>query len=289
MILVTGATGIVGSEVVQQLVEAGEDVRALTRDPSRHPELGNSVKLVAGDLGRPETLSDALAGVDSVFLLSGGGPETPLHDANLGQAAHEAGVRHIVKLSIIGAHYNFEDLVSTWHLAGERAIRQISARPNGPAWTFLRPGEFSSNARLWAGSVKAKGTVFWSEINAEVAVVDNRDVATAAVTALTTPGHEGKIYRFGGPEALTVVERVDRLSALLGQPLQLVEVPIPAVRDAAARNGRQPLVVETTLGNLTRPEFREQAKKVLPTFEELVGRPPRTFDEWIADHIENYR
>ncbi|ADJ49046.1 nucleotide-diphosphate-sugar epimerase/NmrA family protein [Amycolatopsis mediterranei S699] len=290
MILVTGATGTVGREVVRQLVEAGRPVRALTRDPAAAAAvLGDGVEFVAGDLGRPETLPAAVAGADSVFLLSGGGPETPLHDANLGQAAAEAGVGHVVKLSIIGAEYEFTDLVSTWHLAGERALRQIGARPGGPAWTFLRPGEFTSNARLWAGPVKAKGTVFWSQVDTPVAVVDPRDVAAVAVTTLLEPGHQGQTYRFGGPEPLTVRERVAKLGAALGRELTVVDVPIAAARDAAAKSGRQPLVVETTLGNLTREEFQVHAVKVLPTFEKLVGRPPLTFDQWVADHIEIFR
>ncbi|MER5268919.1 NAD(P)H-binding protein [Actinosynnema sp. NPDC002837] len=289
MILVVGATGVVGREVVAQLVEAGQEVRALVRDPGRDHGFGGEVKVVTGDLGSVATLTDALTGVDSAFLLSGGGPETPLHDANFAAAAAQAGVRHVVKLSIIGAEYGFTDLVSTWHLAGERAVRQIGLWPNGPQWTFLRPGEFSSNARLWAVPVRERGAVFWSQVDVKVAVIDPRDVAAAAVTALTTPGHEGKTYRIGGPRALDVRERVDILAAALGKPLKLIEVPIADVADAAARAGRQKLVVETTMGNLGRPEFQEKASQVLPTFQELVGRPPRTFEEWVNDHVGLFR
>jgi len=289
MILVTGATGTVGREVVKQLVEAGQEVRALTRDPGRDAGLGAEVKLVGGDLGRPETLPAVVAGADKVFLLSGGGPETPLHDANLALAALEGGVRHIVKLSIIGAEYGFDDLVSTWHLAGERTLRQVGARPGGPAWTFLRPGEFMSNARLWAAPIKGRGMVFWSNVEPRVAVIDPRDVAAAAVTALTSPGHESKTYRISGPEALSVPDRVEKISKALGKAIRLVEVPVADSRDAAARAGRQPLVVETTLGNLGREEFRRQAAKPLPTFEQMVGRAPRTFDEWVADNIDIFR
>lgn len=289
MILVTGATGTVGREVVSQLAGEGRPVRALTRQPDRDLGFPGSVEVVGGDLGRPETLGAAVAGVESVFLLTGGGPETPLHDANLALAALDAGVRHIVKLSIIGAEYGFDDLVSTWHLAGERAIRQIGDRPGGPAWTFVRPGEFMSNARLWAGPVKARRTVIWAQTEAVVAVIDPRDVAAVAVTALTTPGHDGQTYRISGPEALTVGERVAKLGAVLGDELTLVERPVADVRDAAARAGRQPLVVETTLGNLGRPEFRERAATVLPTVEKIIGRAPYTFDRWAADHAEIFR
>lgn len=289
MILVTGATGTVGREVVQQLVRAGQPVRALTREPDRDHAFPESVEVFGGDLGRPDTLGPALDGVASVFLLTGGGPETPLHDANLGLAALEAGVRHIVKLSIIGAEYGFEDLVSTWHLAGERTIRQLAGRPNGPEWTFVRPGEFMSNARLWAGPVKARRTVIWAQTGPAVAVIDPRDVAAVAVTALTTPGHAGQTYRISGPEALTVAERVEKLGAVLGQELALVELPIAEVRDAAARAGRQPLVVETTLGNLGRAEFRERAATVLPAVEKITGRAPFTFEQWATDHADLFR
>jgi len=145
MILVTGATSNVGREVVRQLVAAERDVRVLTRDPSRVADLDARIKVVTGDLSQPETLSAALSGVDSVFALSGGGPEQPLHDANLAEAAARAGVGHVGKMSVIGAQYGFTDLMATWHLAGERAIQQV-----GLPWTFLRPGEFMSNARLGA-------------------------------------------------------------------------------------------------------------------------------------------
>jgi (4-alkanoyl-5-oxo-2,5-dihydrofuran-3-yl)methyl phosphate reductase len=289
MILVTGATGTIGREVLRQLIAARHDVRALVRDPRRGAELDAETKIVAGDLGRPETLAAALAGVDSVFLLTGGGPETPLHDANLGLAAAEAGTRHIVKLSIIGAEYGFDDLVSTWHLAGERALRQIGARPGGPAWTFVRPGEFMSNARLWAPTVKARDTVYWSQVEPRVAVIDPRDVAAVSVAALTAPGHDCQTYRIGGPEALSTRERVEKLAAALGRPIRLVETPIPVVRDAAAKAGRQPLVVETTLSNLTRDQFRRRAELVVPTVREVTGRAPYTFDEWLSENIGVFR
>lgn len=289
MILVTGATGLVGREVSRQLAGAGHDVRVLVRDPPRAADLGSRVEVVTGDLGQPHTLPSALAGVDSVFLLSGGGPETPLHEANVGLAAAKAGVRHVVKLSIIGAEYGFDDLVSTWHLAAERTLRQIAARPGAPTWTFLRPGEFSSNARLWAEPIKAKDTVFWAQTQPKVAVVDPRDVAAAAVAALTTPGHEGRTYRISGPEALSVEDRVATLGAALGRPLKVVEVPVQAVSEAAGRAGRQPLVVETTLGNLGRAEFREHAAEVLPTVEKLIGRSPFTFDDWVRAHLDLFR
>jgi uncharacterized protein YbjT (DUF2867 family) len=287
--LVTGATGTVGREVVKQLLAAKYEVRILTRDPGRAAALGDGVEVVTGDLEQPETLAAALAGVDSVFMLAGGGPETPLHDANLAEAALRAQVRHLVKLSVNGAEGGFEDLVSTWHMAGERTIRQIAARPGGPTWTIIRPGEFMSNARLWAGSIKSKGAVYWSQVSQQVAVIDPRDVAALAVQALTSPGHEGKAYRISGPEALSTTERVVKLGTALGKQLPLIEVPIGVVSEAAGKAGRQPLVVETNLGKLTGEKYQRYAAQVLPTFEDAMGRPPRTFDDWVGDNIELFR
>ncbi|GAA3072103.1 SDR family oxidoreductase [Streptosporangium carneum] len=284
MILVTGATSNVGREVVGQLAAAGREVRAFTRDPDRVADIGPSVKTVTGDLAQPETLRAALAGVERVFALSGGGPEQPLHDANLAQAAAEAGVRHVVKMSVIGAEYGFGDLMSTWHLAGERAIRQV-----GLPWTFLRPGEFMSNARLWAATVKSQGVVYWPHGHVKVAVIDPRDIAALAVAALTSPGHEGKAYRISGPEALTVGERVGTLGAALGRALRHVEIPVSAARDAAARAGRQPLVVETALTNMGSDDYRVPYAQVLPVSRDVLGREPRTFAEWAADHIGLFR
>lgn len=289
MILVTGATGTIGRAVVEQLVAAGTEVRALTRDADRARFVNDSVKLVEGDLGSRATLSQVLVGIDRVFLLTGGGPETPLHDANMALAAADAGVRHIVKLSVIGAEYGFEDLVSSWHLAGERTLRQIGRRAGGPTWTFVRSGEFMSNAKLWAGSVKGKDTVFWAQIAPKVAVIDPADVAALSVHALTTPGHEGKAYCISGPEALSVSERVTKLSKALGRPIKLVELPVADVAAAAERAGRQSLVVETRLGELGREEYRQHAAAALLTFEDVVGRKPRTFDEWLSENIGIFR
>jgi (4-alkanoyl-5-oxo-2,5-dihydrofuran-3-yl)methyl phosphate reductase len=284
MILVAGATSTAGREVVHQLVAAGHAVRAVTRDPARMPDPGPHVEPVAADLGAPETLRGLMSGVDSVFMLHGGGPEGPLHDANLAQAAADAGVKRVVKMSVIGAEYDFTDLISTWHLAGERAIRQI-----GLDWTFLRPGEFMSNTRLWAPAIRARGAVYWPHGQVPVAVIDPRDIAALAVAALTTPGHEGRTYRISGPAALTAERRVEIIAEAVGRPLRLVDIPVSAARDAAAKAGRQSLVVETALGNLGRDEFRVHAAEELPVSEEILGRAPRTFAEWVADHVDLFR
>ena len=138
MILVTGATGTVGREVVGLLVKDGQKVRAMTRDPKK-ARFDPKVEVVAGDFARPETLEKAAQGAEAVFSLSTG-PELGAHEGALARAAKKAGAKRLVKLSVMGAGSGGENVIVKWHDAGEKAIRE-----SGLAWTFVRPGTFMSN------------------------------------------------------------------------------------------------------------------------------------------------
>jgi (4-alkanoyl-5-oxo-2,5-dihydrofuran-3-yl)methyl phosphate reductase len=282
-ILVTGATGNVGLEVVAQLVARGQCVRALTRQPDR-ASFAAGVEVAAGDLGQPETLARALAGVERVFLLTNGGPETPLHDVNLVQAAAQAGVRHVVKLSVIGNEYGQDDLITAWHLVGERALRL-----SGLAWTFLRPGSYMSNALHWAQGIRHHGVVHSAYARARASLIDPRDVAAVAVEALVRPGHEGRAHRITGPEALSAADQVARLGAALGRPLRFVESPASSCAAAMGRSGRSPLMIVAALANLGNERLDATRELVLPTVEEIIGRPAHTFDEWAVNHVHAFR
>ena len=143
MILVTGATGPVGSEVVKQLVEAGQKVRALVRDPAK-AKFDKAVEVVVGDLTKPETLKAAFAGIDKAFVLVNG-PELDRLEANAFDAAKRAGVKHIVKMSGgIEGDRKSDVMAGTvllkWHRDSEQRLREL-----GINWTILRPGVFASN------------------------------------------------------------------------------------------------------------------------------------------------
>ncbi len=209
MILVSGATGTVGRPLVTELITAGADVRALSRTPER-AGLPPGVEVVPGDLGRPETLPPAVAGIERAFLLSGG-PEGPEHDANLIAAAKQAGVAHVVILSVLGADHRADDPITRWHLAGEQAVVD-----SGMAWTILRPGAFMSNALMWAPSIKAQGVVYAPFAQAKTAAVDPADIAAVAAQALTGAGQDGRTYPLTGPELLSAADQVEILGAALG-------------------------------------------------------------------------
>ncbi len=282
LILVTGATGTVGTEVVKQLVEAGQKVRALVRDPAKATKFRNAVEVVKGDLSKPETLVAAFAGVDKAFVVSVG-PDLAKLEANAFDAAKKAGVNHIVKLS--GRHLDADFMagaaLAQWHNESERRLRAL-----GTAWTILRPGMFASNFLLW--QVKEQGALFLPVGEGKDTPTDPRDIAAVAVKALTTSGHEGKIYELTGPEFLGFAEMVQQMAATIGKPLKYVDVPEATAREGMLASGVPPAVADSIL----RYFAGVKAGKIYPptpTVAEVLGRPARTFDEWVRGHAAELR
>lgn len=278
MILVTGATGTVGSEVVKQLVEAGQEVRALVRDLAKGSKFGSRVEVLKGDLSKPKTLDTAFVGVDKAFVLSTG-PEFETLEANAYDAAKRAKVQHIVKLS--GRHLDADFMAGSplaqWHSGSERRLREL-----GVAWTILRPGMFASNFRLWL--VREQGAVFLPVGEGRDTPTDPRDIAAVAVKVLTMPGHEGKVYELTGPEFLGYAEMVQKIASAIGKPLRLVDVP-----EATAREGMVAAGFPSTQADGVLIYFKGvKAGKIYPptsTVADLLGRPAHTFDEWVRDNV----
>jgi uncharacterized protein YbjT (DUF2867 family) len=280
MILVTGATGTVGREVVKQLVAAGERVRALTRDATR-AKFGPGVEVVVGDLESPAAVEKAAAGADAMFLLSRG-PNLPQHDANAARAAKKAGLKRIVKLSTLGAARPGAAL-NVLHEEGEKAVRE-----SGVAWTLLRPGPFMSNALGWAGTIKSQGKIFAAYGNGKLALIHPRDIASIAAKALTTRDHEGNAYPLTGGEALSLTEQAKILAELLGKPVEYVPIDDDAARAGMLKAGLPPPIIESMvkLGVLIR---EGGLAPVLPTVEKLLGRKPLTFLEWAQENAAAFR
>ena len=277
-ILVTGATGTIGSEVVKQLIEGGHRVRALVRDPAKAAGLGDSVEIVVADLSKPETLPPAFAGVDTAFVASNGLDIAAL-EANAYDAASKAGVKRVVKLS--GRHLDADFMQGT-PLASNQNTSEERLRQLDVAWTIIRPGFFASNFLLFID--RAQGVVALPVGDGEDTPTDPRDIAAVAALALTNPGHEGKIYDITGPAFVSYAEMVRKIAAATGLPIRLVDVPSAVVRDGMVAAG----VPLTQADGLMR--YFEGAKdgKIYPptlTMAELLGRAPRSFDDWVRDHV----
>jgi uncharacterized protein YbjT (DUF2867 family) len=268
MILVTGATGNAGGAVVRALVEAGEPVRALVRGGAA-PEGAEPVR---GDLNDPSTIP--FAGADAAFFLSG-------YPAELFSAARDQGVERAVLLS--GSSTERGDranAVTRYQLDSEDALRA-----SGLAYTILRPNAFFSNALRWRPQLRDGDVIREAFPHVRSAAIDPADIAAVAAAALSGPGHQGREYHLTGPEPLTQGDRVRILGEVLDRPLTLDALTDEEARADMAANMPQEYVdafmafyVEGTLDE----------SQVLPTVEEVTGRPPRTFAAWAAEHAHAF-
>ncbi len=281
MILVTGATGTVGREVVAQLLAAGQKVRAMTRNPAK-ARLDSRVEVVRGNFEDPSSLADAVRGVDRLFSLTLG-PQTGLHEKNLAEAAKAAGVRHIVKLSALGGDGDLKNDIRKWHDEGEQAIRET-----GIPFTVLYPGVFMSNALHWRESIRATGKVFSNYGDGKLPPVHPRDIAAVAVRALTSEGHEGKRYVITGPEALTVGEQVKILANAIGKSIEYVPVSDDAIRAGMEKAGLPAPLINALLPFAAFIRSGKAAQ-VYPTVEEVAGRQPFTFGDWARENAAAFR
>jgi uncharacterized protein YbjT (DUF2867 family) len=277
MILVTGATGNIGGEVVRALAGAGEEVRGLIRRDEDRSRLPAGVEGVVGDLNRPETLSSALAGVRGVHLLSGY-QDMP----GLLAEIRRAGVEHVVlqsSSSVPGG--DMSNAVARYHILSEAAVRE-----SGVPWTFLQPNSFMSNTFQWLPQLQAGDVVRAAFPDVRVATIDPFDVAAVSAQALTSKGHEGRSYRLSGPESLLPGDRVAVLAEVLGRDLRF-EGQSDAEARAEMSEAMPAEYVDAFFSFFVDGKLDES--QVLPTVEEVTGRPPRSFEQWARTHADALR
>jgi len=280
-ILIIGATGNVGRQVLAQLTATGAQVRALVRNPDG-TDLLPQVEVVRGDLTLPETLDACLDGIDAVFLVwcAARSAVAPA----LERIAKHA--RRIVFLSspYKTAHPFFQqpNPMRELHAHIERLIET-----SGLQWTFLRPGMFAANARFWwAPQIRAGDVVRWPYATVQTAPIHERDIAAVAVRALYEEGHTGAEYVLTGPEALTQMEQVCTIGHAIGRSLHMEEIsPGEARRECSTF---MPASVVNMLLDAWAAAVGQPAL-VTSTVAEITGAPARTFLDWATDHAEEFR
>ncbi|RAS70762.1 uncharacterized protein YbjT (DUF2867 family) [Lentzea atacamensis] len=268
-ILVAGATGNAGRQVVGELLALGQQVRAVTRNAAlaRLPE---QVEVVEGDLTRPETIP--FDGVTGVHLLSNAGADYAelLSGPELVRRAEKAGVRRITVL---------------W--SGYRSPMEEAVTASSLEWTVLRPMDFMSNALVWAESVREKGEVREPFAGARSALVHEGDIGAVAAAVLVRGGHGGRTYTLTGPEALTVPQQVAAISAATGQEIRYVEQSEDEARAEMLAAGRPVEIVDVLLG--WKRDMPAEGYTVVPTVEDVLGRPARSFAGWAEEHAGDFR
>jgi uncharacterized protein YbjT (DUF2867 family) len=269
-ILVTGATGQVGRHLVTQLHGAGHDVRALTRNPAA-AGFPAGVQVVAGDLTDTSTLGPAFDGVEGVHLITFGGDDGQdlANGAEIVGLAERAGVR---RATVLGG----------WSPTGVEDALMASTI----GWTVLQPVEFMGNALEWAEEIRTKNTVSMLATYPS-AMVHEADIAGVAATALTGDGHGGRAYPLTGPQALTPRERAAILAEATGRDIAFVQLTEDGERERLKGYGYDDDYVEFGIQLATDPP--EASGVVLPTVEEVTGRPARTFAQWAREHAERFR
>jgi uncharacterized protein YbjT (DUF2867 family) len=285
MILVTGATGLNGRELVRRLSARGVQVRALTRSATRAEALASlpNVEIVEGDMARPETLSPSLRGVDRAMLISSSDPAMLEVQSNFIDAAAKAGVKHVVKLSGI-----MPDLDSPFRFARMHGEIEQRLERSGMAFTHLRAGEFMHAYFRQVPAIVARGAFFLPMEDAKIASIDVGDIAEVAATVLTAPGHEGKIYPLTGPEALSMAEVAEKLSIATGRTIRYVNVAPEEARRAQLAAG-VPQYTADALAELFAERRKGKEAQVWPVIETIIGRRATGFDDFACRNAAIFR
>ncbi|TWP50406.1 nucleoside-diphosphate sugar epimerase [Lentzea tibetensis] len=280
MYLVTGAMGHVGREIVVQLVTSGFRIRVLSRVPEG-TYFDSEVEVFTGELDDAETLPGALENVEGVFVMASGrrgGVKIP----DLLAEAKKAGVRHVVKVSAIGSAFGLTDPISMKDQADEAAVMA-----SGLDWTMLRCGAFMTDLCRWAWSVRMENTVYATAGDLGAALVHPRDVAAAAVVAMTGGGHVGRTHVLTGREELSPRQQVNCLEVALGRSLEFVEETVERSKVRMAASGWCPEYVNALF------DFKQQSadcgRIVFETLEQVIDSVPLSLVDWVNENVDDFR
>jgi uncharacterized protein YbjT (DUF2867 family) len=274
MILVTGATGKIGSEAVRLLAARHHPTRALVRDPSRAPH--GDIEIVTGDFDRPDTLDAAMSGIDTVLLVS---PAVPAQEIAVIDSAVRQGAKHVIKITSKASADSPVDR--------RRGQAQIEAHleTTGLAYTLLRSNAYMQNLLALAPMIKQTGGFLMSAGDGRVGMIDARDVAATAAAVATAPGeHAGRTYWLTGPGLITYTDIARELSDVLGHPVEYRQIS-PAEHRAAMIQAGVPDAVATSNAQAFGLIAEGDAAWLSDDVESITGTAPRTLHTFIADHV----
>jgi uncharacterized protein YbjT (DUF2867 family) len=283
MILITGASGTVGRELVKRMARPEERIRVMVRDRDRAASIAYpGVDIVSGDFADIQTLDDSMSGVNKAFLLTPPGPDQLEYETNFLQAASRSNLRHIVKLSALGATPD-----SPARLLRAHAESEIRLRNSGIPYTILRPNQFMQNFLNFRDSIIHRGEFYAPMGEGRISIVDVRDVAAVAEAVLSEYGHEDKAYDITGPESLTYAEIASRFSMELGKPVAYVDVPPEKLGDAMLQNGLPQWMVEGVLELYAIWKFNG-ASEVTGAVSHVAKAEPTTFTQFAHDYAPQF-
>jgi uncharacterized protein YbjT (DUF2867 family) len=276
MILITGASGNVGGEVLKQALAVGLKIRATFQSADKAAKAPAGIEGVIMDYAKPETIRPALDGVEKIFLVGPPVRDLPVMEANFIKEVCAAGRKHIVKLSALGGR---ESMFPSGHRDSEENIEA-----SGLPYTFLRPNGFMQNLVNYdAGTIRSQDAFYGCQGNGAVSLVDIRDIAAAAVIVLAATGHEGQSYALTGGEALTNGHVAEKISRVAERKISYVDLP-PAEFKKAILSAGMPGWSADALLDLQRLYREGKANLVTNDVERLTGRKPISFDQFARDY-----
>ena len=281
MILITGASGNVGKEVLKQIVAAGAKVRAAFQTVTKAAAAPSGVEIVTMDYNQPQTLQAALKGVERVFLVGPPTPNLPALERKAVDEIKQSGVRQVVKLSAMGGR---DAIFPRQHADSEDYIKS-----SGVAYTFLRPNGFMQNFITYNGAtINTQNAFYGSQGDGKVSHIDLRDIAAVAVKTLTEDGHQGKAYTLTGPEALSNARVAEILSEDTGREIKYVDLPPEQFKQALLGAGL-PEWSANALVDLQQFYRRGGASAVTRDVEQLLGRKPTSFEQFSRDYAQAFQ
>ncbi len=280
-LLIAGATGTNGRELLKQLSKHGIKARALVRDAAKAAgHASETVELVQGDLADPASLETAFEGIDKAYIVTAIHKDTVRGFKNFFEAAEAASVIHLVKFSAYGADVNSASEVLRQHGHSDKALIKC-----GIPYTILRPNAFYQNMLWQAGSIRSTGQFFLPVGDARVSKGDVRDVAEATVRILSEEGHENKAYDLTGPESISYYDVAYTLSQALKKPVTYVPVTVDAARTFMLDSG-MPEWDANVVAEIQGVFATGIYAPVTDDLEQLLGHRPRTFTEFARDHVQ---
>jgi uncharacterized protein YbjT (DUF2867 family) len=284
-ILITGATGNVGTSLLKHLDTADVELRVLAHDESKAQSLRDrGIEAVAGDFLEPETLGPALEGVSAVFLLTPIHPEQITQATNVIKAAKQSGSDpRVVRLSVHQASHQAPTRISRQHAQIEDEL--ISS---GLPYTFLRPQSFMQNTLATARTVASQGKIYQPFKDGKLGMIDARDIGEVVAKVLTEEGHEGKVYTLTGPAAISFYDVAEALSEVLGKEVRYVPVPLENAKEAMLSMGI-PEWKADALNEYAKAHSEGYSDWTIDDFEQLTGHPPSSYMKFASDFEQVFR
>jgi uncharacterized protein YbjT (DUF2867 family) len=284
MILITGASGMVGRAVLEEMRKTKRPVKAMYRNAEDAKKLHTGVASVLADFADKESLQSALKGIETVYLVCSPIPQLVELESNVIEGCKEAGVRNIVLNSAMGAG-DYGKSFPSWHRKVEEKLEA-----SGLNYAILRPNGFMQNIVTYnAPSIRAQGAFYAAMGNAKTSLIDVRDIAGVAAKALADPGaHVGKRYELNGPQALSNADVAAKISRVVGRPVQYVDIPEEAQRKAMLDAGMPEWQV-TALLELQQYYVSGKCAAVTDVLQKLLGRAPITLDRFLDDFKDSFR